>query len=87
MSDPKGDEASNVPSSSSNLCEMDPGAQASMPDTEGALPQATSVAQSRPRRAAAAASSIQHPGVPRCNREATCTTSRKADKAIMRILT
>jgi hypothetical protein len=52
-----------------------------MPDTEGALPQATSVAQSRPRRAAAAASSIQHPGVPCRNREATHTTSRKADKA------
>jgi hypothetical protein len=81
MSDPKGNKASSVPSSGSNLHEMDPGAQASMLDTEGSLPQATSVAQSRPRSAAAAASSIQHSGVPRRNREATRTTSRKANEA------
>jgi hypothetical protein len=46
MSDPKGDNASNAPSSGSNLREMDPGAQASMSGTEGATAQATSIAQS-----------------------------------------
>ena len=46
MSDPKGDRASNVPSSSSNSCEMDPGVQALMPGTEGAKKQATLVAHS-----------------------------------------
>ncbi len=81
MSDPKGGETSNVPSSGSDLHEMDPGAQASMQDTEGSLPQATSVAQSRPRRAAAAASSIQQCGAPHQNSEATRTTSRKANEA------
>ena len=83
MSDPKGDRASNVPSSSSDSREMDPGVQASMPGTEDATEQATSVARSRPKRAAtaAAASSIQQRGASRQNCEATRTTSRKADKA------
>jgi hypothetical protein len=83
MSDPKGDRASNVPSSSSDSREMDPGVQASMPGTEGATEQTTSVARSRPKRAAAAAaaSSIQQFGAPRQNREVTRTTSRKANEA------
>ncbi len=72
---------SNVPSSGSNLCEMDPGAQASMPGTEGALPQATSIAQCRPRRAAAAASTIQQHGAPRRNRVGTSATSTMAQKS------
>ena len=81
MSDPKGSEASNVPSSGSDLREMDPGAQASVQDTEGSIPQATSVAQSRPRRAAAvvAATSIQQRV--RQSREASRSTSRKANEA------
>jgi hypothetical protein len=49
MSDPKGDRASNVPSSSSDSHEIDPGVQASMPGTEGAIEQATLVARSRPK--------------------------------------
>jgi hypothetical protein len=61
---------------------MDPGVQASMPGTEGAREQATSIARSRPKRAAAAAaaSSIQQFGAPRQNREATRTTSRKSNE-------
>jgi len=88
MSDPKGGEASNVPSSGSDLREMDPGAQASVQDTEGSIPQATSVAQSRPRRAAAAAAatSIQQHGAHHQNREATHRTSRKAMRQMTRIL-
>ena len=49
--------------------------------TEGETAQATSIAQSQPRRAAAAASTIQQCGVPHRNRGATHTTSRKADKS------
>jgi hypothetical protein len=55
----------------------------SITDTEGSLPQATSVAQSRPRRAAAAAAatSIQQGVAHRQNREASRTTSRKVNEA------
>ena len=83
MSDRNGDKGSNVPSSSSDSREMDPGVQPSISGTEGATAEATSLARSRPKRAAAAAaaSSIQQSGAHCQIREATRTTSRKANEA------
>ncbi len=59
---------------------MKPGAQALISGTEGATGQATSVAQSRPRRTAAGgASTVQQCGGLHCNHGATGTSSRAAE--------
>jgi hypothetical protein len=82
MSHRKVDKASNVPSSGSDLGDMESGAQTSIFGAEGATAQATSIAQSRPRRAAAGgASTIQQHGGPRRNHGATGTSSRAAEKS------
>jgi hypothetical protein len=60
---------------------MDPRAQALILGTEGATAQATSIDQSQPRGAAAAASTIQQCSGPRCNHGATHTTSRTSEKS------
>ncbi len=74
----KGDEASNAPSSGSNLQEVEPGAQDLISGAEREMAQTTSTAQSRPRRAASAASTIQQCGGAHCNHGATGLSLRAA---------
>ncbi len=73
MSHCKGNEASNVPSSGSNSQEVEPGAQAVISGAKGEMAQVPSVAQSSPRRTAAAASTVQQCGGARCYCGATGT--------------
>jgi hypothetical protein len=72
----------NVPLSGSDSRKMVPGAQPSISGGEGATAQAASVAQSRPRRAAAGgASTVHQRGEPRRNHGATGTSSRAVEKS------
>jgi hypothetical protein len=71
--------ASIVPISRTPLQQGEPAPQASISVAEGALGQETSVAQSRPRIAAAAASAIQ--GGADCGHRGAAASSREAEKS------